>query len=138
MQRVIYCPVNGDMDEAESLSIQTQLPITIGKSKSMNDIIFDEKSVQLLFVPTTRTCFFEKTVKLNFIQCIYYTNDWITSSKDDYCIMSNNSIDQDKVFPIISEEHHLRFLYRPQLIGEYTFKIYSKDICVLEESFQVV
>ena len=83
MQRVIYCPINGDMDEAEILSIQTQLPITIGKSKSMNDIIFDEKSVQLLFVPTTRTCSFEETVKLNFIQCIYFTNDWITCSKDD-------------------------------------------------------
>ena len=138
MQRVIYCPINGDMDEAESLSLQTQLPITIGKSKSMNDIIFDEKSVQLLFVPTTRTCSFEETIKLNFIQCIYFTNDWITCSKDDYCIMSNDSTNQDKVFPIISEEHHLRFLYRPQLIGKHIFKIYSKDICVLEESFQVV
>lgn len=138
MRRVIYCPVNGDMEQAESLSLQTKLPITIGKSKSMNDITFDEDSVQLLFVPTINICSFEETVKLNFIQCIYYTNDWITCSKDDYCIMSNNSTNQDKVLPIISEEHHLRFLYRPQLIGKHTFKIYSKDVCVLEESFQVV
>ena len=138
MQRVIYCPVNGDMKQAESLSLQTQLPITIGKSKSMNDIIFDEKSVQLLFIPTIKTCFFEETVKLNFIQCIYHTNDWVTFSKDDYCIMSNDSTNQDTVFPIISEEHHLRFLYRPQLIGKHIFKIYSKNICVLEESFQVI
>jgi len=126
------------MNEAESLSLQTQLPITIGKSKSMNGIVFDEESVQLLFVPTTNTCYFEETVKLNFIQCIYYTNDWITCSKDDYCIMSNNLFTEEKVFPIICEEHHLRFLYRPQLIGKYIFKIYSKDTCVLEESFQVI
>jgi hypothetical protein len=138
MQRVIYCPANGDMAQAESLSLQTQLPITIGKSKSMNDITFDEEIVQLLFVPTINICSFEKTVKENFIQCIYYTNDWINFNKDDYCIMSSDSIDQDKVFPIIHEEHHLRFLYRPQLIGEYIFKIYSKDECVIERSFQVI
>lgn len=138
MQRVIYCPTNGDIDQAEKLSLQTQLPITIGKSKSMNDIIFDEKSVQLLFIPTTNTCLFEETVKLNLTQCIYYTNDWVAFSKDDYCIMSNNLSTEEKVFPIICEEHHLRFLYRPQLIGKYIFKIYSKDICVLEESFQVI
>ena len=138
MQRVIYCPVNGDMKQAESLSLQTKLPITIGKSKSMNDITFDEESVQLLFIPTNNTCYFEETVKLNFIQCIYYTNDWITFSKNDYCIMSNKLTNQDKVSPIVHEEHHLRFLYRPQLIGEYTFKIYSKDVCVLERSFQVI
>ena len=138
MKRVIYCPISGDMEQAESLSLQTQLPITIGKSKSMSDIIFDEEIVQLLFVPTTNTCYFEETVKLNFIQCIYYTNDWIRFSKDDYCIMSNDSINQDKVFPIIHEEHHLRFLYRPQMIGEYIFKIYSKEECVIERSFQVI
>lgn len=138
MQRVIYCPVNGDMEQAESLSLQTKLPITIGKSKSMNDLTFDEESVQLLFIPTTNTCFFEEIVKLNFIQCIYYTNDWVTFSKTDYCIMSNGLTNQGKVLPIIHEEHHLRFLYRPQLIGEYTFKIYSNDVCVLEEYFQVI
>jgi len=137
MQRVIYCPVNGDMEQAETLSLQTKLPITIGKSKSMNDLTFDEESVQLLFIPTTHTCFFEEIVKLNFIQCIYYTNDWVTFSKTDYCIMSNGLTNQDKVLPIIHEEHHLRFLYRPQLTGKYTFKIYSKDVCVLEECFQV-
>ena len=138
MQRVIYCPINGDMEQAESLSLQTKLPITIGKSKSMNGITFDEESVQLLFIPTTNRCYFEEIVKVNFIQCIYYTNDWIALNKDDYCIMSNNSIIQDKVFPIIHEEHHLRFLYRPQLTGEYTFKIYSKDECVIERMFQVI
>ena len=138
MQRVIYCPVNGDMDEAESLSLETQFPITIGKSKSMDSIMFDEKSVQILFIPTTNTCFFEETVKLNFIQCIYYTNDWQFFSKEDYCIMSNDKIGEDKIFPIICEEHHVRFLYRPQALGEYIIKIYSKDICVLEESFQVI
>jgi hypothetical protein len=58
------------MEQAENLSLQTQLPITIGKSKSMSDIIFDEEIVQVLFVPTTNTCYFEETVKLNFIQCI--------------------------------------------------------------------
>ncbi len=138
MRRVIYCPVNGDMEQAESLSLRTKLPITIGKSKSMNDITFDEDSVQLLFVPTINICSFEEKVKLNFIQCIYYTNDWIVFSKNDYCIMSNDSTNQDKVLPIIHEEHHLRFLYRPQLIGEHTFKIYSKDECVIEKSFQVI
>ena len=138
MRRVIYCPVNGDMEQAESLSLQTKLPITIGKSKSMNDITFNEDSVQLLFVPTINICSFEEKVKLNFIQCIYYTNDWIVFSKNDYCIMSNDSTNQDKVLPIIHEEHHLRFLYRPQLIGEHTFKIYSKDECVIEKSFQVI
>jgi hypothetical protein len=137
MQRVIYCPVNGDMKKAENLSLQTKLPITIGKSKSMNGITFDEENVQLLFIPTNNTCYFEETVNLNFIQCIYYTNDWVTFSKDDYCIMINNSTNQDKVSPIVCEEHHLRFLYRPQFIGKYTFKIYSKDVCVLEKSFQV-
>ena len=138
MQRVIYCPANGDMKQAESLSLQTQLPITIGKSKSMNGIVFDEESVQLLFVPTNNSCYFEETVKLNFIQCIYYTNDWVTFSKDDYCIMSSDSTSQDKVFPIIHEEHHLRFLYRPQSIGKHIFKVYSKDVCVLERTFLVV
>jgi len=138
VRRVIYCPVNGDMEQAESLSLRTKLPITIGKSKSMNDITFDEDSVQLLFVPTINICSFEEKVKLNFIQCIYYTNDWIVFSKNDYCIMSNDSTNQDKVLPIIHEEHHLRFLYRPQLIGEHTFKIYSKDECVIEKSFQVI
>jgi hypothetical protein len=126
------------MEQAESLSLQTKLPITIGKSKSMNDITFNEDSVQLLFVPTINICSFEEKVKLNFIQCIYYTNDWIVFSKNDYCIMSNDSTNQDKVLPIIHEEHHLRFLYRPQLIGEHTFKIYSKDECVIEKSFQVI
>ena len=126
------------MEQAESLSLQTKLPITIGKSKSMNDITFDEDNVQLLFVPTTNICSFEETVKLNFIQCIYYTNDYLTFGKDDYCIMGNDSTNQDKILPIIHEEHHLRFLYRPQLIGEYTFKIYSKDECVIEKSFQVI
>jgi len=138
MQRVIYCPIDGDMEKAESLSLQTQLPITIGKSKSMNDLTFDEESVQLLFVPTINVCHFDKEIKSNFIQCVYYTNDWIAFSKNDYCIMSHNSTTQDKIFPIVCEEHHLRFLYRPQLIGEYTFKIYSKDVCVLEEFFQVI
>lgn len=138
MQRVIYCPLNGDMEKAENLSLETRLPITIGKSKSMNDLTFDEESVQLLSIPTTNACSFEETVKLNFVQCLYYTNDWVTFSKDDYCIMSNNSIDQGKVSPIVCEEHHLRFLYRPQLIGEHIFKIYSKDVCVLEDSFKVI
>jgi hypothetical protein len=51
MERVIYCPDDSMIQEAESLAKDQILPIIVGDSERFNDTKFDRTKVQIVFIP---------------------------------------------------------------------------------------
>lgn len=139
MERIIYCPINGDMDQAEILSIETGLPVTVGKSMSLENVLFDEHSVGVVYIPTRNSCYSQKVVKMNFIQNIQYTNDWANFVKKDYCVIEHlETKEKTTVPPTVLEPHYMNFLHRPQCLGIYSFKIFLQEINVFSDEFECI
>ncbi len=132
MRRVIYCPAEALLSEANDLAKKSQLPINVGEFEELVDLDFDRNVVQILEVPEIKQTSYFKEVKNGFHQKINCLNDFVVFNKDFYILIGNK-----KYFPIIIEKHKLKFVIEETQIGVKSAKIIGNKKTVEEFEYNV-
>jgi len=132
MRRVIYCPAEAFLSEANILAKNSQLPINVGEFEELVDLDFDRSVVQILEVPEIKQTSYLKEVKNGFHQKINYLNDFVVFNKDFYILIGNK-----KYFPIIIEKHKLKFVIQEKEIGIKSAKIINNNEKIEEFEYNV-
>lgn len=132
MRRVIYCPTEDLLSEANDLAKNSQLPINVGEFEELVDLDFDRGIVQVLEVPETKQTSYLKDVKNGFHQKINYLNDFVVFNKDFYILINDK-----KYFPIIIEKHKLKFVIEETQIGVKSAKIIGNKETIEEFEYNV-
>ena len=112
MRRVIFCPNESFLPEAEILSKKNNLPINIGLFEDIENLSFDQGKTQVLEVP-------EKNNLSYFQNCSnhFHTNIWY---ENDFTVLKNKvvlSIDDVEFQPVLAEKHKVHFLILEKTIG---------------------
>lgn len=132
MRRVIYCPAEKLLSEANDLAKNSQLPINVGEFEELVNLDFDRNIVQVLEVPEIKQTSYLKEVKNGFHQKINYLNDFVIFNKDFYILINNK-----KYFPIIIEKHKLKFVIEETQIGVKSAKIIGNKETIEEFEYNV-
>lgn len=143
MKRLVYVPFSlledGEIPaSALDLAKETLLSIQIGEEG--NDI---EAHVCVLQVPELRYIDYKETVKINFIQSIDYTNEYVVFSYNTSCKVTKNN-NHGEIFemcltPVLLESHLVKYRNRFSEAGVYNFVISTENNGVLHEGkFEVV
>jgi hypothetical protein len=132
MKRVVYCPENHDVKEAEDLSRQTRLQIQVGESKNISNLEFDRTKVQVIEIPQINELYSLPTVQQNFHQIIMYVNEFL--------VLKNNielKIDEELVKPIFEEKHRVKYAYFCSYDGVKCGRFYFDNKIIREFDFVV-
>jgi hypothetical protein len=132
MRRVIYCPTEALLSEANILAKNSQLPINVGEFEELVDLDFDRSIVQILEVPEIKQTSYLKEVKNGFHQKINCLNDFVVFNKDFYILIGNK-----KYFPTIIEKHKLKFVIQEKEIGIKSAKIINNNEKIEEFEYNV-
>jgi hypothetical protein len=132
MRRVIYCPAEDLLSEANDLAKNCQLPINVGEFEELSNLDFDRGFVQVLEVPEIKQTSYLKEVENGFHQKINYLNDFVVFNKDFYILINDK-----KYFPIIIEKHKLKFVIEETQIGIKSAKIIGNKEKIEEFEYNV-
>jgi hypothetical protein len=113
MRRVVYCPSQEFLSEAEKISKDSNLPINIGESLELSYLDFDRSIIQIVCIPEVDKVFFSKNVQKNFHQIIRIYDDFSEFNKSIYI-----DFNKQKIKPNILEKHYVKFLFQCDKIGE--------------------
>jgi hypothetical protein len=128
MRRVIFCPNESLIPEAEILSKKNNLPINIGLFEEIEDLSFDQGKTQILEVPEKNNLFYFQTCANHFHTNIWYENDFIALKNQTVL-----NIDDVEFQPVLAEKHKVHFLILESIIGNKKCSIISNNKIV--ESF---
>ena len=127
MRRIIFCPNEFNMPEAEDIAKKTNLPINIGVFNGIEELDFDKEKTQVLEVPEIRYISYKKQCSNYFHQSISYYNDFFLL-KNKVSLIINDI----KYQPILAENHKVRFLIFENIIGNKKCNIIDNDNKILE------
>jgi hypothetical protein len=128
MRRVIFCPNESLIPEAEILSKKNNLPINIGLFDEIENLSFDHRKVQILEVPEKNNLSYFQTCANHFHTNIWYENDFIELKNQTVL-----NIDGVEFQPVLAEKHKIHFLILEKTTGNKKCSIISNDKVV--ESF---
>jgi hypothetical protein len=132
MRRVIYCPAETLLSEANDLAKNSQLPINVGEFEELINLDFDRNIVQVLEVPETKQTSYLKEVKNGFHQKINYLNDFVVFNKNFYILINDK-----KYFPTIIEKHKLKFVIEETQVCIKNAKIIENKETIEEFEYNV-
>lgn len=112
MRRVIFCPNESLLPEAETLSKKSNLPINIGLFEEIEDLSFDQGKVQILEVPEKNNLSYPQSCANHFHTNIWYENDFITLKNKTVL-----TIDNVEFQPVLAEKHKVHFLILEKATG---------------------
>lgn len=126
MRRIIFCPSESQLPEAELFAKENNLPINVGIFDQIEKIIFDKTKVQVIEVPEVKYVKYDEKVKSGFHQIVIYENDFLCLNRDIFL-----EIDGIHHKPVLLEKHKTRFLVLETQNGAKDCKI-IQDNKVLE------
>lgn len=122
MRRVIFCPNESYITEAELLSKKNNLPINIGLFEEIENLSFDQGKTQVLEVPEKNNLSYFQTCANHFHTNIWYENDF-TVLKNKVVL----SIDDVEFQPVLAEKHKVHFLILEKTTGNKKCSIISNN-----------
>lgn len=139
MDRVIFCPDESMIKEAQRLSRLHLAPIQIGESERTKHLEFDRTEPVPLMIPTHHfVSFFPANPTVGRPYSVQYFNDFVTLGKETSVEILNHSIGLPnglaKMDAVEIHRHRLYFwhcFYVPE-----TFTAYIKNNDVVIDSFQ--
>jgi hypothetical protein len=127
MRRIIFCPSEFDIPEAQGLAKKTNLPINIGIFEQIEELDFNKGQTQVLEIPEIRYISYKKECANYFHQTISYYNDFSLLKNKVYLI-----IDNIKHQPVLAENHKVRFLIFENTLGNKKCNIVDNENKILE------
>ena len=143
MKRLVYVPFsafeNGEIPKvALDLAKETRLSIRIGEENENDGL-----DVCVVQEPETAQIDFKQIVKLNFIQSIDYTNEFVVFPRNVKCEVSRSTAfgvtKKILLTPVIAESHVVKYRDRFSEAGAYDFVISTDANGILYEGqFEVI
>ena len=127
MRRIIFCPNESNMSEAEDIAKKTNLPINIGVFDGIEELDFDKEKTQVLEIPEIRYIYYKQECANYFHQTISYYNDF-SLLKNKVSLI----IDNIKYQPVLAENHKVRFLIFENTLGNKKCNIVDNYNKILE------
>lgn len=129
MIRSVYCPSTDFIEEAEVLAEKHSLPITIGRSESMDGLDFDDKSVCIVHIPTIHIFDISSpSLPVGLMQSFRYTCDYVDFKKENNTPIlkvkyGNNFSEEMLIEPSYLESHIAKYSHRFSSIGVHDVSI---------------
>ena len=143
MKRLVYVPFSqledGEIPQAAlDLAKETQLPIRIGEEEKNT-----ESEIYIAQIPEKNQIDYKKTIKVNFVQTLDYTNEFIMLPSDLVCKVSKSNtygtISESYLTPVLKESHVVKYRDRFAEAGVYDFIISTSSHGILHEGkFEVI
>lgn len=112
MRRIVYCPDDSMMQQAENLAKKNNLPINVGFFDGIKNLINIPNIATVIEIPEDRQIYFDNNVKQNFHQNIVYINDFLMFDKN--LLLSINNIFYK---PILIEKHKIVYNIYESILG---------------------
>ena len=140
MQRVIYCPSEENLEEAQILAKTGNIPIQIGDSQKTQDLEFDRNSVSILLIPAIFSLTFNNKVKLGVATRISLYDEWNSyTGKDVSMVVGSDVFDtRHTERPLYTEINSAVFVVRFKEIGSNTFTIFNNNLVIASETISVL
>ena len=140
MQRVVYCPTEENIEEAQILAKTGNIPIQIGDSKKTQDLEFDRTSVSILLIPAIFNLTFNNKVKLGVATRISLYDEWNSYTGKNVSMVVRSDLFNTKhtEHPLYTEINSAVFVVRFKEIGSNTFTIFNNNLIVASETISVV
>ena len=140
MQRVIYCPSEENLEEAQILAKTGNIPIQIGDSQKTQDLEFDRNSVSILLIPAIFSLTFNNKVKLGVATRISLYDEWNSyTGKDVSMVVRSDVFDtRHTERPLYTEINSAVFVVRFKEIGSNTFTIFNNNLVIASETISVL
>lgn len=140
MERVIYCPDDSKLDEANELARDQFLPIIVGDSQRLSDLRFDRSKVQIVFIPEHQYLKIPRSVlPVNTLLTIEYVDDFATN--DSFaCRLLSKSLEYivDCGRLSLSSKHRTLFRCAIPVPGDYAGEVYDDDGVLASFDIKVV
>jgi hypothetical protein len=127
MRRIIFCPNESNISEAEDIAKKTNLPINIGIFEQIEELDFDKKKTQVLEIPEIRYVSYKQQCANYFHQTISYYNDFSLLKNRVSLIIDNINYQ-----PVLAENHKVRFLILENTLGNKKCNIVDINNKILE------
>lgn len=131
MNRMIYCPNEGMLEKAISMSKINLLPILIGDNEHTRKINFNRDDVCSISVPEYKGYDILTSVSVGFHQNVKYCNEFRILKNNIKLLVNNNQIKS-----LYQEKHFAKFIFKCEKSGNYECKILVND--EIEEEFSFV
>jgi hypothetical protein len=140
LQRVIYCPSEENLEEAQILAKTGNIPIQIGDSQKTQDLEFDRNSVSILLIPAIFSLTFNNKVKLGVATRISLYDEWNSyTGKDVSMVVRSDVFDtRHTERPVYTEINSAVFVARFKEIGSNTFTIFNNNLVIASETITVL
>jgi RsiW-degrading membrane proteinase PrsW (M82 family) len=140
LQRVVYCPTEDNLEEAQILAKTGNIPIQIGDSKKTQDLEFDRTSVSILLIPAIFNLTFNNKVKLGVATRISLYDEWNSYTRDSVSVIIKSGLfgTTHTEKPLYTEINSVVFVARFKEIGSNTFTIFNNNLVVASETISVL
>ena len=119
MDRIIYCPNESMIQEAEELSAKYKRNILIGDNSNTKKLEFNRDKVQLLSIPrVNHFSILHERIVFGAHQGMVYENEFF--------VLKNNTklfVNSILIKSIYEENHRIRFSFNEYKIGKNIFEI---------------
>ncbi len=119
MDRIIYCPNESMIQEAEELSAKYKRNILIGDNSNTKKLEFNRDKVQLLNIPRVdRVSVMHEKIVSGAHQSITYENEFF--------VLKNNTklfVNSILIKSLYEEKHKVKFLFNEYKTGTNVFEI---------------
>ena len=139
MYRVVFCPDEGRMEEAETMAKDSSLPILVGRNGRLEGVEFDDSTVSVIEVPVERKLVYaENLPRPGFSERIECHDDFIDMSGGaKLVVVRPDGRSVDDFPPTVLEKHLAVFAFRAMVAGEHSFFVVVNGERVAEGRFTV-
>lgn len=141
MDRVIYCPNEDMISDAEKLSRLHLVPILLGENERTANLAFDRSKPCVLSIPINHYLhFFSEDLVQGKSFTMKYVNDFINIKDVSFQILSRRIGEPNGYWPLIpvNKERHLAlFKVTPTEWDTYTFFVKIEDEVIDSFEFEV-
>jgi hypothetical protein len=140
LQRVVYCPSEGSLEEAQTVAKSGNIPIQIGDSQKTQDLEFDRNSVSILLIPNNFSLTFNNKVKLGVATRISVYDEWHSYTNTPVSMVVQSDVVGTTYIehPLYTEINSAVFVVRFKEIGNNTFTIMNNDLVIASEKINVI
>lgn len=138
MSRIVYCPSNDFLGEAEKLAKDLKLPILVGDSPQTINLNFDKTKVQI--INTNLHTVFETINKAVLhrahpVTCAFFEDFDIENLSCIYTFEDGTTVEG---IPITVERRYVKYIARLPLLGGWNVVLKNKQSVLGEEYINVV
>ena len=119
MDRIVYCPSESLMPEAEELSLKHKRNIIVGDNSFTEKMDFDRDVVQFLNIPRINyISIMHEKISFGMHQSIIYENEFFVLKNNTKLFVNNILIKS-----LYEERHKIKFIFNEYKIGLNIFEL---------------